>query len=68
MKKHFVARDVDGNVLLVGINEPSGLDVTFTLLDFDETAFLSVDAIFMHPKVAYIEILQQIQENTLMTA
>ena len=67
MKKHFVARSFDGEVLLAGIKESDGIYVTYASSELGDPEFSSVDAIFMHPKVAYIETLQQIQENTLMT-
>ena len=66
MKKHFVARDFDGNVLLFGTKGLDGLHVTYTSLEFDGHEFLTVEDIFMHPKVAYLENLQQIHESRLM--
>ena len=67
MKKHFVARSFDGEVLLAGIKESDGIYVTYASSELGDPEFSSVDAIFMHPKVAYIETLQQIQEDVLMT-
>ena len=66
MKKHFVARGFDGNVLFVGIKESDGIHVTFASSELDDFDFSSVDDVLMHPKVVYLENLQEIKESTLI--
>ena len=66
MKKHFVARDFDGNVLFVGIKKSDGIDVTFASSELGDSKFSSVDDVLMHPKVVCLENLQEIHESTSM--
>ena len=66
MKKHFVARGFDGNVLLAGKRGLDGIQVTYVSSELYDADILSVDAIFMHPKVVYLENLREIQESLSM--
>ena len=66
MKRHFVARGFDGNVLLAGIKESDGIHVTYASLELGDLGFSSIDDVLMHPKVVYLENLQQIHESIPM--
>ena len=66
MKKHFVARSFDGEVLLAGIKESDGIYVTYASSELGDPEFSSVDDVLMHPKVAYLQNLQQVNESTPM--